>query len=59
MLKFRYPTTNMQIVNYSDIRKKIEHCSNELNDALKLVNEISPTSKYKMDKPNIIMYILY
>lgn len=47
MLKFRYPTTNIQIVNYSDIRKKIEHCSNELNDALKLVNEISPTSKYK------------
>lgn len=46
MLKFRCPTENMQIVNYSDLKKKIEHCSNELNDALKLVNEILPTSKY-------------
>lgn len=33
-------------VNYNDIKKKIQRCSNELNDALKLVNLISSPSEY-------------
>lgn len=33
------------MINYSNIRKKIQQCSNELNDALKLVNEISSTNE--------------
>lgn len=32
-------------VNYSDIKKKIQHCWNELNDALELVNEITYPSE--------------
>ncbi|CAH1707562.1 uncharacterized protein PF3D7_1120600 isoform X2 [Aphis gossypii] len=40
-----YQNINTHRINYSNIRKKIQHCSNELNDALKLVNEISSTNE--------------
>lgn len=36
----------MHGVNYSNMKKKIENCSNELNDVLKFVNEISSANEY-------------
>ncbi|XP_022177088.1 spindle pole body component 110 isoform X2 [Myzus persicae] len=45
-LNLEYQTDGSHKVNYSDIRKKIQHCSNELNDTLKLVNAISSTNEY-------------
>ncbi|XP_026810555.1 protein PFC0760c isoform X2 [Rhopalosiphum maidis] len=44
-LNLKCQNTDTQRINYSDIRKKIQHCSNELNDLLKLVNEISSTNE--------------
>jgi len=41
----RCQNTDTHRINYSDIRKKIQHCSSELNDILKLVNEISSTNE--------------
>ncbi|XP_025199483.1 uncharacterized protein LOC112597587 [Melanaphis sacchari] len=40
-----YQNTDTHRINYNVIRKKIQHCSNELNDALKLVNEVSSTNE--------------
>jgi len=34
------------MVNYDNIRKKIQHCSDELNDTLKLVNLISSSNEH-------------
>ncbi|XP_016659715.1 spindle assembly checkpoint component MAD1 isoform X2 [Acyrthosiphon pisum] len=45
-LNLEYQTEGSHGVNYKDIRKKIQHCSNELNDALKLVDVISSTNEY-------------
>ncbi|CAI6366700.1 unnamed protein product [Macrosiphum euphorbiae] len=44
-LNLECQTEGSYSVNYKDIRKKIQHCSNELNDALKLVDVISSTNE--------------
>ncbi|XP_060865037.1 uncharacterized protein PF3D7_1120600 isoform X2 [Metopolophium dirhodum] len=45
-LNLEYQTEGSHRFNYKDIREKIQHCSNELNDALKLVDVISSTNEY-------------
>lgn len=55
---FRYQSVDKHNINYSDIRKKIQHCSDELNDTLKMVNEITSTSKYK-GKYSKLIYFTY
>lgn len=50
---------DMHNINYSDIRKKIQHCSNELNDALKMVNDITPTSENQGKYYKLIYWTYY
>lgn len=41
-----YQNENIHRINYSDIKKKIQHCTNELNDALKMVDVVSSTNEH-------------
>ncbi|VVC30248.1 Hypothetical protein CINCED_3A011342 [Cinara cedri] len=55
-LKAEYQTgdTMQYRINYSDIKKKIEHCSNELNDALKLINLILSPTRYTTENHTVL-----
>jgi len=47
----------MYNISYREIKQKIQHCSNELNNALKLVNEVtSITDEYSIGKYSKTIY---
>jgi hypothetical protein len=41
LYNFRCTTVDIHKVNYNSLINTIQHCSNELNDALKLINKMS------------------